>query len=189
MFGCANRFGRLCVYSLPNHLLRMRVVTGSLLARLLQDTAGQERFHALGPIYYRDADGAACARSCHVVAVGLTRCVRVYSWDAGERVDSGALLVYDITDVDSFARVKNWVKELRKIVGDDISICIAGNKKDLQKNAHVSMEEADAYAASVGAQHIRTSAKLNQGVNEVFLALVQSAFSRVLRSSFSLCGV
>lgn len=23
----------------------------------LQDTAGQEKFHALGPIYYRDADG------------------------------------------------------------------------------------------------------------------------------------
>lgn len=23
----------------------------------MQDTAGQERFHALGPIYYRDADG------------------------------------------------------------------------------------------------------------------------------------
>ena len=23
----------------------------------LQDTAGQERFDALGPIYYRDADG------------------------------------------------------------------------------------------------------------------------------------
>ncbi len=85
--------------------------------------------------------------------------------------------MYDITDVDSFARVKNWVKELRKIVGDDISICIAGNKKDLQKNAHVSVEEAEAYAASVGAQHIRTSAKLDEGVNEVFLALVQSASS------------
>lgn len=25
----------------------------------LQDTAGQERFHSLGPIYYRDADGEA----------------------------------------------------------------------------------------------------------------------------------
>ena len=173
------------------------MVTGSRFARLLQDTAGQERFHALGPIYYRDADGAVCARCCvHVVAVGLTRCVRVCAWHAGARVDSGALLVYDITDVDSFARVKNWVKELRKIVGDDISICIAGNKKDLQKNAHVSVEEADAYAASVGAQHIRTSAKLNQGVNEVFLALVQSAFSkfvvlfalRCLVDSFFMCG-
>lgn len=92
--------------------------------------------------------------------------------------------MYDITDVDSFARVKNWVRELRKIVGDDISICIAGNKKDLQKNAHVTEEEAEEYAASVGAQHIRTSAKMNQGVNEVFLALVQSE-SRVLFSSLA----
>lgn len=92
--------------------------------------------------------------------------------------------MYDITDVDSFARVKNWVKELRKIVGDDISICIAGNKKDLQKNAHVSVEEADAYAASVGAQHIRTSAKLNQGVDEVFMTLVQSASSHVSSHQF-----
>ena len=105
-------------------------------------------------------------------------------------------MVYDITDVDSFARVKNWVKELRKIVGDDFSICIAGNKKDLQKNAHVTEEEADAYAASVGAQHIRTSAKLDQGVDEVFLALVQSASSHpfcavrfVLRWRVDSCGV
>jgi 3-deoxy-D-manno-octulosonic-acid transferase len=29
-----------------------------LACSVLQDTAGQERFHALGPIYYRDADGS-----------------------------------------------------------------------------------------------------------------------------------
>lgn len=39
----------------------------------VQDTAGQERFHALGPIYYRDSNGA--------------------------------ILVYDITDEDSFQKV------------------------------------------------------------------------------------
>ena len=39
----------------------------------LQDTAGQERFHALGPIYYRDSNGA--------------------------------ILVYDVTDEDSFLKV------------------------------------------------------------------------------------
>lgn len=43
-------------------------------ARLcVQDTAGQERFHALGPIYYRDSNGA--------------------------------VLVYDVTDEDSFQKV------------------------------------------------------------------------------------
>ena len=30
---------------------------GLLMTPCLQATAGQERFHALGPIYYRDADG------------------------------------------------------------------------------------------------------------------------------------
>jgi Ras-related protein Rab-21 len=77
---------------------------------LYLDELGQERFHALGPIYYRDADGA--------------------------------LLVYDITDAESFNKVKKWVKELRKIVGNDIAIAIAGNKIDLEKNRSVIEQEA-----------------------------------------------
>ena len=37
--------------------------------------------------------------------------------------------------------VKMWVKELRKMVGKDISIAIAGNKSDLERNRQVSTEE------------------------------------------------
>jgi Ras-related protein Rab-21 len=55
---------------------------------------------------------------------------------------AGALLVYDITDAESFIKVKNWTKELRKIVGNDIKIVIAGNKIDLEKNRHVNEQEA-----------------------------------------------
>jgi Ras-related protein Rab-21 len=58
----------------------------------------------------------------------------------------GALLVYDITDADSFNKVKQWVKELRKMVGNDIQIAVAGNKYDLEKNRTVSQEEAIKYA-------------------------------------------
>lgn len=56
---------------------------------------------------------------------------------------SGALLVYDITDAESFNKVKNWVKELRKIVGQEITIVIAGNKCDLEKNRAVNVDEAE----------------------------------------------
>uniref|UniRef100_A0A9J8CP61 Ras-related protein Rab-21 n=1 Tax=Cyprinus carpio carpio TaxID=630221 RepID=A0A9J8CP61_CYPCA len=105
----------------------------------LQDTAGQERFHALGPIYYRDSNGA--------------------------------ILVYDVTDEDSFQKVKNWVKELRKMLGNEICLCIVGNKIDLEKERHVSVEEAEGYAESVGAKHYHTSAKLNKGIEELFLDL------------------
>lgn len=86
---------------------------------------------------------------------------------------NGALLVYDITDMQSFERVGRWVKELRKIVGPDIAIVIAGNKSDLEKQRNVDHEEAQKYAESVGAQHFLTSAKQNKNLDKVFLELTK----------------
>eukprot|EP00727_Mastigamoeba_balamuthi_P004579 m51a1_g14119 putative ras-related protein rab-21-like (202) ;mRNA; r:176714-177758 len=82
---------------------------------------------------------------------------------------NGALLVYDITDRSSFERVQNWVKELRKMLGDDIALVLVGNKADLERQRVVPAAEAEAYAASVGAQHLLVSAKLNKNVAELFL--------------------
>lgn len=110
------------------------------------------------------------------------------------REAAGALLVYDITDAESFNKVKVWVKELRKVVGNDIAIAIAGNKIDLEKNRVVNEQEAIrsvkvsslfllfyfenqivfSYAKSVGAVHFHTSAKANRGLDEVFSDLAQS---------------
>ncbi|MEE6480628.1 hypothetical protein FKM82_012623 [Ascaphus truei] len=87
------------------------------------------------------------------------------------RDSNGAILVYDITDEDSFQKVKNWVKELRKMLGNEICLCIVGNKVDMEKERHVSVQEAEAYAESVGAKHYHTSAKLNKGIEELFLDL------------------
>lgn len=110
------------------------------------DTAGQEKFHALSPIYYRDANAA--------------------------------VLVYDITDAQSFERVRHWVKELRQIVGRDIIIIIAGNKSDLERGRQVSAEEAEAYAASVGAPHFLVSAKLNKNIPQMFLHLAKELLKK-----------
>ena len=93
---------------------------------------------------------------------------------------SGALLVYDITDAESFNKVKNWVKELRKIVGNDIILVIAGNKIDLEKNRNVDEQEAIKYAESVGAIHFHTSAKANRGLDDVFNTLSQSKSCLIL---------
>ena len=46
----------------------------------------------------------------------------------------GAVLVYDITDGDSFGKARNWVRELRKMLGQDIKIVLAGNKIDLDSH-------------------------------------------------------
>jgi len=111
-----------------------------------KNNQGQERYHALGPIYYRDANGA--------------------------------LLVYDITDRDSFTKVRNWVKELKKMMGNDIVLCICGNKIDLEKKRQVNKEEALAYAESVGAVHCLASAKSGRGVEAAFLELTKGLLKK-----------
>ena len=77
------------------------------------------------------------------------RTVNISIWDtAGQerfralgpiyyRESHGALVVYDITDADTFEKVKEWVRELRKMVGEEIRICVAGNKADLQSKRQV----------------------------------------------------
>ncbi len=87
------------------------------------------------------------------------------------RSSNGAVLVYDITDEDSFQKVKHWVKELKKMLGDDIVLAIVGNKIDLIKDSNVPLDIAEAYAQQVGAQHYETSAKLNDGIDELFIDL------------------
>lgn len=98
------------------------------------------------------------------------------------RDSNGAILVYDITDEDSFFKVKNWVKELKKMLGEDIALCIAGNKIDLEKDRHVDASEAEAYTKTVGAKHFHTSAKLNKGVEEMFFELAKQMLERQEKS-------
>jgi Ras-related protein Rab-21 len=40
-------------------------------------------------------------------------------------------------------QVKIWVKELKKMLGNEISLTIAGNKSDLEREKIVSTEEAE----------------------------------------------
>lgn len=60
------------------------------------------------------------------------------------------------------------------MLGNDVILAIAGNKIDLERNRVVTLTEAEEYANSVGAKHFSTSAKLNKGVNEIFLDLAKS---------------
>lgn len=56
----------------------------------------------------------------------------------------GALIVYDITDQDSFTKVNTWIKELRKYLPGETPIIIAGNKCDMS-NRVIPLEEAEKY--------------------------------------------
>jgi len=71
-----------------------------------------------------------------------------------------------------------WVLELRKIVGPDIVVAVAGNKADMEKGRHVDAAEALRWTAEVGGTHHLTSAKSGAGVDEAFGDLARRIAAR-----------
>ncbi|KAI5610585.1 ras-related protein Rab-5C [Silurus asotus] len=86
-----------------------------------------------------------------------------------------AIVVYDITNTDTFTRAKNWVKELQRQASPNIVIALAGNKADLANKRAVDFQEAQAYADDNSLLFMETSAKTAMNVNEIFMAI---AFSK-----------
>eukprot|EP00593_Proboscia_inermis_P003213 CAMPEP_0171297104 /NCGR_PEP_ID=MMETSP0816-20121228/5865_1 /TAXON_ID=420281 /ORGANISM="Proboscia inermis, Strain CCAP1064/1" /LENGTH=109 /DNA_ID=CAMNT_0011771131 /DNA_START=212 /DNA_END=541 /DNA_ORIENTATION=+ len=59
------------------------------------------------------------------------------------------------------------------MVGESISIVIAGNKIDLETDRNVEEEEVLEYAKTVNATHFYTSAKRSIGLDDLFSALTR----------------
>ena len=79
-----------------------------------------------------------------------------------------AAVVYDITNEDSFARAKYWIKELQSKASGDIVIVLVGNKADLAENREVPTETAREFATGNKMAFIETSAKTAANIPELF---------------------
>jgi len=84
-----------------------------------------------------------------------------------------AIVVYDITNVDTFGKAKNWVKELQRQASPNIVIALAGNKADLANKRMIEFEEAQNYAEENSLLFMETSAKTGKSVEELFLAIAK----------------
>lgn len=86
---------------------------------------------------------------------------------------AAAIVVYDITDRDSFAGAKSWVKELQRRGDPNVIIALAGNKADLEQRRKISQEEAESYAEENGILHLVTSAKDGTNVMSLFVEIAK----------------
>jgi len=84
-----------------------------------------------------------------------------------------AIVVYDITNADTFSRAKVWVKELQRQAAPNIVIALAGNKADLAAKRQVEITEAQTYADENGLIFMETSAKTAINVNDIFMAIAR----------------
>jgi small GTP-binding protein len=79
-----------------------------------------------------------------------------------------ALLVFDLTSKETFASLKTWKAELHDKGPKNLVIAVVGNKCDDVDNIQITQEEAEALATQMGAFYMKTSAKENMNVQELF---------------------
>merc|ERR1711976_363333 len=108
------------------------------------------------------------------------RSIRLQLWDTAGQERFGsiipnyirnchvAIVVYDITDLNSFKRVHKWINFVREERGDDAIIMLVGNKADLTNDRKVSVEEGKKKANELNLLFIETSAKTGTNVKHLF---------------------
>lgn len=110
---------------------------GSLINCQIYDTAGQEKFKSLIPLYTNEAN---------II-----------------------LLIYDISNIDSFNNIGKWYESLNNINKEEVIFALVGNKSDLDYNRKVKKEEAEKYANDHHYIFQEVSALTGEGIQELFL--------------------
>merc|ERR1719222_1403253 len=80
----------------------------------------------------------------------------------------GVIVVYDVTDKESFSNVKHWMQEIDKYAAENVNKLLIGNKCDLSSKKVLSYDEAKELADSLQVQLIETSAKNAHNVEQAF---------------------
>ncbi|OHT07093.1 Vacuolar protein sorting-associated protein 21 [Tritrichomonas foetus] len=89
------------------------------------------------------------------------------------RKASVALIVFDITNSESFEKVPEWVKFVRESASP--VFVLIGNKTDMCDEREVTRESGERAAAEIDCEYVETSAKTNEGMNNFSRAVVEAA--------------
>ena len=113
----------------------------------------------------------------------MDKIIKVQVWDtAGEeryrsitnayyRGAEGILIVFDLTNEESFKSIQNWINEVTVFTGKDVIIICLGNKCDLKKE--ISKNTIDEFKKKTNLEIFNVSAKTGEGVEEAFKHIIE----------------
>lgn len=93
----------------------------------------------------------------------------------------GFILVFSITDKESFEVCKSRFDRIKLNKGSNFRLILAGNKADCAEKRTVSYEEASNLAASWGTEYIECSAKNMVNIEEAFLKVSEKLLGKIMK--------
>lgn len=94
----------------------------------------------------------------------------------------GIIVVYDVTDKESFKNIDTWMNEVEKHASDNVSRILVGNKSDLTDSRQVSTDEGKELSDQYNIRFMETSAKESANVEEAFTLMTKEIKSRVVHT-------
>ena len=117
--------------------------------------------------------------------------IRLQLWDtAGQeqfksitrsyyRSAAGAVIVFDLTSLESFENVKKWIEATKEDGNPNMSMILCGNKADLKNERIVETSKAKKLATEFGMEYIEVSALSNINIQSAFNTLTYKIYNKV----------
>ncbi|GAB5364050.1 hypothetical protein AAMO2058_000936400 [Amorphochlora amoebiformis] len=85
----------------------------------------------------------------------------------------GIIMVYDVTSMESFEHVDEWLNEVDRFANENTCKLLVGNKADLTEERKVAADTARALAQRLNIQFLETSAKTSTNVTTAFSLMAE----------------
>ena len=93
---------------------------------------------------------------------------------------AGCLIVYDITNRESFEHVRDWLYEAKQSTEEEeIVFLLIGHKVDLDYQREVTTSEGEAFAKAHDMIFLETSAKMSCNIEEAFMCVTKEIHCRL----------
>ncbi|XP_030296599.1 ras-like GTP-binding protein YPT1 isoform X2 [Sparus aurata] len=100
----------------------------------------------------------------------------------------GIIIVYDVTEQESFNNVKQWLDEIDRYACENVSRLLVGNKSDLVSKKVVDAATAQELASSLKVSFLETSAKSSDNVERAFLTMASEIHKRLASEKVGMQG-
>ena len=94
----------------------------------------------------------------------------------------GVMIVYDVTNSESFENLKYWISSIQKNIESNkisIPVILLGNKIDVGDDREIKNEDAEKFAEENKYKYFETSAKTGEGIDDAVRELVNQVLSNL----------
>ena len=93
------------------------------------------------------------------------------------------IVVFDVTNRESFNNVKHWLQDIDRYACDNVNKLLVGNGCDKLSTRTVDKQTVEEFADSLGITYVETSAKNGTGVEDAFMTVTRAVKSRIEATS------